>query len=139
MQKQRDQTERLSTGHPSPASSSVSLHSQDGMQREIEILRGEKDRQDNETFILQRSLEELSSRLEVQQQAIQAKDETIAQLMGMIQSNKGVESKQLGIHKEQHNTDKKKLTEALSQLSKLREGIQERDRTIASLQEVHVQ
>lgn len=135
LQKQGDQTERLSTGHPFPASSSVSVHSQDGMQREIEILRGEKDRQDNETFILQRSLEELSSRLEVQQQAIQAKDETIAQLMGMIQSNKGVESKQLGIHKEQHNTDKKKLTEALSQLSKLREGIQERDRTIASLQE----
>lgn len=99
-------------------------------------MRGEKDRQDNETFILQRSLEELSSRLEAQQQAIRAKDETIAQLMEMIQSNKGLESKQLEMHKEQHSTDKKKLSEALNQLAKLREGIDERDRAIASLQEV---
>ena len=72
----------------------------------------------------------------MQQQAIEAKDETIAQLMGMIQSNKGVESKQLEMHKEQHNTDKKKLAEVLNQLAKLREGIEERDRAIAALQEV---
>ena len=112
------------------------MHSQDGLQHELEVLRVEKDRQENETFILQRSLEELSSRLEAQQQAIQAKDETIAQLMGMIQSNKGLESKQLEMHKEQHSTDKKKLAEALNQLAKLREGINERERTITSLQEV---
>ena len=56
--------------------------------------------------------------------------------MGMIQSNKGIESKQLEVHKEQHSTDKKKLAEALNQLAKLREGIDERDRAIASLQEV---
>ena len=99
-------------------------------------MRVEKDRQENETFILQRSLEELSSRLEAQQQAIQAKDETIAQLMEMIQSNKGLESKQFEMHKEQHSTDKKKLAEALNQLAKLREGIDERDRAIASLREV---
>ena len=100
------------------------------------MLRVEKDRQENETFILQRSLEELSARLEAQQQGIQAKDETIAQLMEMIQSNKGLESKQLEMHKEQHSTDKKKLAEALNQLAKLREGIEERDRAIASLREV---
>lgn len=137
MQQQQEQTDRLSTGYPSvSSSSSLSVHSQDGLQRELEVLRVEKDRQENETFILQRSLEELSSRLEAQQQAIQAKDETIAQLMGMIQSNKGLESKQLEMHKEQHSTDKKKLAEALNQLAKLREGINERERTIASLQEV---
>ena len=130
LQQEQDQTGR----HFS--SSSLSGHSQNGLQREVEVLRGEKDRQDNETFILQRSLEELSSRLEAQQQAIQAKDETIAQLMEMIQSNKGLESKQLEMHKEQHSTDKKKLSEALNQLAKLREGIDERDRAIASLQEV---
>lgn len=56
--------------------------------------------------------------------------------MGMIQSNRGIESKQLEVHKEQHSTDKKKLVEALNQLAKLREGIDERDRAIASLQEV---
>ena len=87
---------------------------------------------------MQRSLEELSSRLEAQQQAIQAKDETITQLMEMIQSNKGLESKQLEMHKEQHNADKKKLAEALNQLVKLREEIDERDRAISSLQEVMV-
>ena len=135
--RQQAQTERLSNGRPSLSSSSLSsVHSQDGLQRELEILRGEKDRQDNETFILQRSLEELSSRLEAQQQAIHAKDETIAQLMEMIQSNKGVESKQLEMHKEQHTTDKKKLIEALNQLARLRESVDERDRTITSLQEV---
>lgn len=137
MRQQQDQTDRLSTGHPSHASSSsLSGHSQEGLQHELEVLRVEKDRQENETFILQRSLEELSSRLEAQQQAIQAKDETIAQLMEMIQSNKGLESKQLVMHKEQHSTDKKKLAEALNQLAKLRESVDERDRTIASLQEV---
>ena len=83
-------------------------------------------------------MEELSSRLEAQQQAIQAKDETITQLMEMIQSNKGLESKQLEMHKEQHNADKKKLAEALNQLVKLREEIDERDRAISSLQEVMV-
>ena len=56
--------------------------------------------------------------------------------MEMIQSNKGLESKQLEMHKEQHSTDKKKLAEALNQLAKLQEGIDERDRAIASLQEV---
>ena len=80
----------------------------------------------------------MSSRLEAQQQAIQAKDETITQLMEMIQSNKGLESKQLEMHKEQHNADKKKLAEALNQLVKLREEIDERDRAISSLQEVMV-
>lgn len=135
LKQQRGQSEHR-RGRLSPASSSLSVHSQDGLQREIELLRSEKDRQDNETFILQRSLEELSSRLEVQQQAIQAKDETIAQLMGMIHSNKGLESKQLDMHKEQHSTDKKKLAEALNQLAKLREGIEERDRVVASLKEV---
>jgi len=135
--RQQEQTDRLSTARPSLSSSStLSGHSQDGLQHELEVLRVEKDRQENETFILQRSLEELSSRLEAQQQAIQAKDETIAQLMEMIQSNKGLESKQLEMHKEQHSTDKKKLAEALNQLAKLREGIDERDRAIASLQEV---
>lgn len=135
--RQQEQTDRLLTGRPSLSSSStLSGHSQDGLQHELEVLRVEKDRQENETFILQRSLEELSSRLEAQQQAIQAKDETIAQLMEMIQSNKGLESKQLEMHKEQHSTDKKKLAEALNQLAKLREGIDERDRAIASLQEV---
>lgn len=83
-------------------------------------------------------MEELSSRLEAQQQAIQAKDETITQLMEMIQSNKGLESKQLEMHKEQHNADKKKLAEALNQLVKLREEIDERDRAISSLREVMV-
>ena len=136
MQKLQEQSERVSTGHLSPSSSSLSVHSQDGLQREIELLRSEKDRQDNETYILQKSLEELSARLEVQQHAMQAKDETIAQLMGMIKSNKGVESKQLEVHKEQHSTDKKKLGEALNQIAKLREVVDERDRTIASLQEV---
>lgn len=135
--RQQEQTDRLSTGRPSLSSSStLSGHSHDGLQHELEVLRVEKDRQENETFILQRSLEELSSRLEAQQQAIQAKDETIAQLMEMIQSNKGLESKQLEMHKEQHSTDKKKLAEAPNQLAKLREGIDERDRAIASLQEV---
>jgi len=135
--RQQEQTDRLLTGHPSrSSSSSLSGHSQDGLQRELEVLRVEKDRQENETFILQRSLEELSARLEAQQQGIQAKDETIAQLMEMIQSNKGLESKQLEMHKEQHSTDKKKLAEALNQLAKLREGIEERDRAIASLREV---
>lgn len=113
------------------------MHSQDGVQREIEILRLDKDRQENETFILQRSLEELSARLEAQQQAMQAKDETITQLMGMIQSNKGVESKQMEMLKDHQSTDRKKLTEALNQLAKLREDIDERDRAIASLKEVH--
>ena len=113
------------------------MHSQDGVQREIEILRLDKDRQDNETFILQRSLEELSARLEAQQQAMQAKDETITQLMGMIQSNKGVESKQMEMLKDHQSSDRKKLTEALNQLAKLREVIDERDRAIASLKEVH--
>ena len=80
----------------------------------------------------------MSSRLEAQQQAIQAKDETITQLMEMIQSNKGLESKQLEMHKEQHNSDKKKLAEALNQLVKLREEIDERDRAISSLREVMV-
>lgn len=80
----------------------------------------------------------MSSRLEAQQQAIQAKDETITQLMEMIQSNKGLESKQLEMHKEQHNADKKKLAEALNQLVKLREEIDERDRAISSLREVMV-
>ena len=136
MRQQQEQTDRLSTGRPSHSSSSLSGHSQDGLQRELDVLRVEKDRQENETFILQRSLEELSSRLEAQQQAIQAKDETIAQLMEMIQSNKGLESKQLEMHKEQHSTDKKKLAEALNQLAKLRESVDERDRKIASLQEV---
>ena len=102
----------------------------------IELACTRENRQENEAFILQRSLEELSSRLEVQQQSIQAKDETIAQLMGMIQNSKGVESKQLELHKEQHSTDKKKLTEALNQLAKLREVIDERDKTVASLKEV---
>ncbi|KAK2547328.1 ELKS/Rab6-interacting/CAST family member 1 [Acropora cervicornis] len=122
-------------GRSSPFSSSLSVHSQDGVQREIEILRLDKDRQDNETFILQRSLEELSARLEAQQQAMQAKDETITQLMGMIQSNKGVESKQMEMLKDHQSSDRKKLTEALNQLAKLREGIDERDRAIASLKE----
>ena len=58
--------------------------------------------------------------------------------MEMIQSNKGLESKQLEMHKEQHNADKKKLAEALNQLVKLREEIDERDRAISSLQEVMV-
>ena len=138
LQQQQEQTDHLSTGRRSLSSSSHSVHSQDGIQRELELLRGEKDRQDNETFILQRSLEELSSRLEAQQQAIQAKDETITQLMEMIQSNKGLESKQLEMHKEQHNADKKKLAEALNQLVKLREEIDERDRAISSLREVMV-
>ena len=124
-------------GRSSPFSSSLSVHSQDGVQREIEILRLDKDRQDNETFILQRSLEELSARLEAQQQAMQAKDETITQLMGMIQSNKGVESKQMEMLKDHQSSDRKKLTEALNQLAKLREVIDERDRAIASLKEVH--
>lgn len=128
LQKEREQTERSS-----PAS--LSVQSQDELQQEIEILRVEKDRQDNETFILQRSLEELSARLEAQQQAMQAKDETIAQLMGMIKSNEGVESKQLEMNKDHHSMDRKKLTDALNQLAKLREGIDERDRAIASLQE----
>ena len=136
LRQHREQTERLSTGRLSPASSSLSLHSQDGLQREVERLRLEKDRQENETFILQKSLEELSSRLEAQQQAIQAKDETVTQLMEMLQSNKGLESKQLEMHKEQHSSDKRKLAEVLSQLSRLREGIEQRDRTICSLQEV---
>ncbi|XP_029203230.2 LOW QUALITY PROTEIN: ELKS/Rab6-interacting/CAST family member 1-like [Acropora millepora] len=122
-------------GRSSPFSSSASVHSQDGVQREIEILRLDKDRQDNETFILQRSLEELSARLEAQQQAMQAKDETITQLMGMIQSNKGVESKQMEMLKDHQSSDRKKLTEALNQLAKLREVIDERDRAIASLKE----
>ncbi|XP_015760744.1 PREDICTED: ELKS/Rab6-interacting/CAST family member 1-like [Acropora digitifera] len=122
-------------GRSSPFSSSLSVHSQDGVQREIEILRLDKDRQDNETFILQRSLEELSARLEAQQQAMQAKDETITQLMGMIQSNKGVESKQMEMLKDHQSSDRKKLTEALNQLAKLREVIDERDRAIASLKE----
>ena len=138
LRQHREQSDRLSAGRPSPASSSLSVHSQDGLQREIDVLRSEKDRQDNETFILQRSLEELSSRLEIQQQSIQAKDETIAQLMEMIQSNKGLESKQLEMHKEQHSTDKKKLAEALNQLAKLQEGIEERDRAVVSLQEVKI-
>lgn len=124
-------------GRSPPFSSSLSVHSQDGVQREIEILRLDKDRQDNETFILQRSLEELSARLEAQQQAMQAKDETITQLMGMIQSNKGVESKQMEMLKDHQSSDRKKLTEALNQLAKLREVIDERDRAIASLKEVH--
>ena len=124
-------------GRSSPFSSSLSVHSQDGVQREIEILRLDKDRQDNETFLLQRSLEELSARLEAQQQAMQAKDETITQLMGMIQSNKGVESKQMEMLKDHQSSDRKKLTEALNQLAKLREVIDERDRAIASLKEVH--
>ena len=58
--------------------------------------------------------------------------------MEMIQSNKGLESKQLEMHKEQHNADKKKLAEALNQLVKLREEIDERDRAISSLREVMV-
>ena len=137
LRQQQEQTDHLSSGRPShSSSSSLSGHSQEGLQHELEVLRVEKDRQENETFILQRSLEELSSRLEAQQQASQAKDETIAQLMEMIQSNKGLESKQLEMHKEQHSTDKKKLAEALNQLAKLRESIDERDRSIASLQEV---
>ena len=136
MRRHKDASDYISSGHPSPASSTISVHSQDGLQRELDSLRSEKDRQENEAFILQRSLEELSSRLEVQQQSIQAKDETIAQLMGMIQNSKGVESKQLELHKEQHSTDKKKLSEALNQLAKLREVIDERDKTIASLKEV---
>lgn len=136
MRRHKDASDHISSGYLSPASSTISVHSQDGLQRELDSLRSEKDRQENEAFILQRSLEELSSRLEVQQQSIQAKDETIAQLMGMIQNSKGVESKQLELHKEQHSTDKKKLTEALNQLAKLREVIDERDKTIASLKEV---
>lgn len=136
LRRHKDASDNISSGHLSPASSTISVHSQDGLQRELDSLRSEKDRQENEAFILQRSLEELSSRLEVQQQSIQAKDETIAQLMGMIQNSKGVESKQLELHKEQHSTDKKKLTEALNQLAKLREVIDERDKTIASLKEV---
>ena len=131
LRRHKDASDHISSGHLSPASSTISVHSQDGLQRELDSLRSEKDRQENEAFILQRSLEELSSRLEVQQQSIQAKDETIAQLMGMIQNSKGVE-----LHKEQHSTDKKKLTEALNQLAKLREVIDERDKTIASLKEV---
>ena len=138
LRQHKDPSDRISSGHPSPASSTISVHSQDGLQREIDSLRSEKDRQDNEAFILQRSLEELSSRLEVQQQSIKAKDETIAQLMGMIQNSKGVESKQIELHKDQHSTDKKKLTEALNQLAKSREVIDERDRAIASLQEVEI-
>lgn len=138
LRQHKDPSGRISSGHPSPASSTISVHSQDGLQREIDSLRSEKDRQDNEAFILQRSLEELSSRLEVQQQSIQAKDETIAQLMGMIQNGKGVGSKQIELHKDQHSTDKKKLTEALNQLAKSREVIDERDRAIASLQEVDI-
>lgn len=136
LRRHKDPSDHFSSGHLLPASSTVSVHSQDGLQREIDSLRSEKDRQENEAFILQRSLEELSSRLEVQQQSIQAKDETIAQLMGMIQNSKGVESKQLELHKEQHSTDKKKLTEALNQLAKSREVIDERDKVIASLKEV---
>lgn len=136
LRRHKDASDHIPSGHLSPASSTISVHSQDGLQRELDSLRSEKDRQENEAFILQRSLEELSSRLEVQQQSIQAKDETIAQLMGMIQNSKGVESKQLELHKEQHSTDKKKLTEALNQLAKLREVIDERDKTIASLKEV---
>lgn len=136
LRRHKDASDHISSGHLSPASSTISVHSQDGLQRELDSLRSEKDRQENEAFILQRSLEELSSRLEVQQQSIQAKDETIAQLMGMIQNSKGVESKQLELHKEQLSTDKKKLTEALNQLAKLREVIDERDKTIASLKEV---
>lgn len=135
LRRHKDASDHISSGHPSPASSTISVHSQDGVQRELDSLRSEKDRQENEAFILQRSLEELSSRLEVQQQSIQAKDETIAQLMGMIHNSKGVESKQLELHKEQHSTDKKKLTEALNQLAKLREVIDERNKTIASLKE----
>ena len=135
LRQQREVSERLSVGRVSP-SSSLSGISLDGQQlKELETLRLDKERQDNEIFLLQKSLEDLSSRLETQQQAMIAKDEQISRLLEMIQS-KGLETKAAEGQKEVQNADKRKMAEVIGKLSLLREGIEERDRAITKLQEV---
>ena len=135
LRQQREVSECLSVGRVSP-SSSLSGISLDGQQlKELETLRLDKERQDNEIFLLQKSLEDLSSRLETQQQAMIAKDEQISRLLEMIQS-KGLETKAAEGQKEVQNADKRKMAEVIGKLSHLREGIEERDRAITKLQEV---
>ncbi|XP_032235245.2 ELKS/Rab6-interacting/CAST family member 1 isoform X2 [Nematostella vectensis] len=115
----------------STASSHSFLSSQEDIHREVETLRQERERQENESYVLQKSLDELSIRLENQQQAIKAKDETIARLMEMLQ-NKGQVSDS---GKKEEDNYKKKLAEVVSEVEHLRDGISERDRAITALQE----
>ena len=136
LRQQKDIAERLSIGKVSPASS-LSGISLDGtyQQKELETLRLDKERLDNEIFLLQKSLEDMSSQLEAQRPAMAAKDEQISRLLEMIQS-KGLEARGAEGNSDVKTMEKKRMAEVLGQLSHLREGIQERDGAITKLQEV---
>jgi chromosome segregation ATPase len=107
------------------------LSSQEDIHREVEALRLERESQENEGYVLQKSLEELSTRLESQQQALIAKDDTISRLMEMLQK-KGQENKTT----EQQDIDRKKIEKCYAEVDYLKAGIEERDRAITSLQNV---
>lgn len=107
------------------------LSSREDLHREVEALRLERESQENEGYVLQKSLEELSTRLETQQQALVAKDETIARLMEMLQK-KGQENKA----SELQEIDRKKLEKLNFEIDSLKAGIEERDRAMSSLQAV---
>lgn len=118
-------------GKVSPSSSLGLLSSREDLHREVEALRLERESQENEGYVLQKSLEELSTRLETQQQALVAKDETIARLMEMLQK-KGQENKA----SELQEIDRKKLEKLNFEIDSLKAGIEERDRAMSSLQAV---
>ena len=109
----------------------------ENLQREMEQFQQERDSHENEIYLLQKSLEELSIRLEMQNQSLATKDETINRLMEMLNS-KGGEIKALEIEKESSDVEKRKLAEVIAELAKLRSEIDERDRAITSLQEVNL-
>ena len=134
LQKQRELNERLGANQQAPPSPH-SLLSAENLQRELEQFQQERDSHENEIYLLQKSLEELSIRLEMQNQSLATKDETINRLMGML-NNKGGEMKTLEIERESSEVDKRKLAEVIGELAKLRCEIDERDRAITSLQEV---
>ncbi|KAK3722298.1 hypothetical protein QZH41_017751, partial [Actinostola sp. cb2023] len=129
LKKLRQPNGLMDSSKMSPASSLGLLSSQENLHKEVESLRLERELQENEGYVLQKTLEELSTRLENQQQALLAKDETIARMMEMFK--KGQENK----HVEQQESGRKVVEKYKAEMDGLKAGMVLKDQTISSLQE----
>lgn len=111
----------------SPASSVSGLSSQEDLHKQVETLRLERELHENEGFVLQKTIDELSKRLENQQQSLLAKDETIARMMEMFKNKNAVE---------QQGSDRKMLEKLKADVADLKGALEDKESTISSLQEV---
>lgn len=115
----------------SPASSLGLLSSQEDLHKEVESLRLERELHENEGFVLQKTIDELSTRLENQQQSLMAKDDTIARMMEMLKKNQ--ENKNA---MEQQESERKLVEKYKADMNELKVVMDEKEKTISSLQEV---